>query len=161
MKTQILMPRTREETRRFTVRTSFSNFLKLYSAAAKAKNGEVTALLLVKGAEMTLINNKGEDAVHLAVGDALQAVRAFKEGDMATLRKRFPVVAPFLGMRLFVMLIAQLMLNLSISYYITDSKARSSLVHSQSSHDKKKDILSPSFMDNATSTDSVRPRDLL
>lgn len=64
-------------------------------AAVKSKNGEITALLLAKGADINLINNKGEDVAHLANGDALQAVRAFKEGDMPALKKRFPIVQPF------------------------------------------------------------------
>lgn len=61
--------------------------------ASKAKNGDVTALLLVKGSDINLINNKGEDALHVATGDSLIAIRLFKENDGAALKKRFPVIS--------------------------------------------------------------------
>lgn len=72
----------------------------LVAVKSSPKNGDITAVLLAKGADINLINNKGEDIVHLASGEALQAVRAFKE-DLLGLRKRFPIVTRFIGMLTF------------------------------------------------------------
>jgi hypothetical protein len=68
------------------------------TVACKSKNGDSTALLLSKGADHNLINNLGEDALHVAGGDAETAIKTFREGDLIHFKKSFPVVAPYIGM---------------------------------------------------------------
>ncbi len=57
----------------------------------------MTALLLVKGADVNLINNLGEDPLHVAAGGAETAIKAFKEGDLFHFKKHFTIVSPFIG----------------------------------------------------------------